>query len=182
MNVTIQERRFSFSAQYDITAGESEYFARKKFFSFTDKIQLERRNGNVLARINGYFSPIRTRHDFCVSDGRTYRFWREKLWKQVYVCTNGDQTYRYVTHRGLRSSLFRDDRQIAALERNRVVFGKGERYDIRMDSDADATVVLCIVLTINTAQANDKKDAGVTIDFGNLGPQESTWDPSWVPR
>jgi uncharacterized protein YxjI len=182
MNATVQERRFSFTAEYDITVGESEYFAHKKFFSFNDKIHLERRNGNVLAKVNGTFSPMRARHDICLSDGRTCRFWREKIWKQVYVCTDGGQRYRYITHRGLRSSMFRDDRQIAALERNRVVYGKGERYDIRMDSDADAIVVLCIVLTINTAQQNDKKDAGVTIDFGNIGPQERAYDPTWQPR
>lgn len=182
MKVTVQERRLSLTVQYDITVGESEYFARKKFFSLNDKIHLERKNGNELARINGSFSPIRARHDFCLFDGRTYRFWREKIWKQVYICTNGQETYRYITHRGLRSSIFRDDRQIAALERNHVVYGDGERYDIRMDSDADPIVVLCMVLTINTAQRNDKKDATVTVDFGSIGPQERTYDPDWQPR
>lgn len=50
-----------------------------------------------------------------------------------------------------------------------------------MSSDADLIVILCLVLTINSAEGDDN-DATVTIDSGNIGPQERAFDETWEPR
>jgi len=181
MDVTIQERVFSFTSEYDISGPGLAYYARKAYFSFNDRLQIQAEDGRVLAKIRGYFSPFRRRHDFLLSDGGIYRFWCEKIWKGVFVCAGNEESYRLYQHKGLSYSIFQSDRQIAAFVKNRVVFGKGNKYDLRVDSDANLAVVLCMVLTVNTAE-NDDKDATVTIDFGNLGPEDKHFDPSWEPR
>jgi hypothetical protein len=63
MDISIQERKFSFRSEYDIVAPNATYTATKSFFSFNDKLQLKTEDGHLLARINGYFSPLRSRHD-----------------------------------------------------------------------------------------------------------------------
>ena len=184
MDVSIQERIFSFRSEYDISTPNAKYYARKLLFSFNDKLQIQAEDGRVLARIQGYFSPLRSRHDFILSDGRIFRFRCERIWKRVFLCEGTGEIYRLYEHNNYRYSIFHGDNQIAAFVKNRIVFGKGNRYEIRMDSDADLMVVLCLVLTINTSEnENNNSDMQnfVTIEF-SIGPQARKFDESWEPR
>ena len=181
MDVFVKELNFTFASEYEISTPILSYSARKAIFSFNDKIQLISQNGKVEARIRGHFSPLRQRHDFILSDGRIFAYRCEKLWKGVFSCTGQGMTFRLLQHRGLKFSIFQNDSQIAAFTKNRIVFGKGNEYSIRMNSDADLIVVLCLVLTINSTE-DDDNDATVTIDFGNIGPEERKFDEDWEPR
>lgn len=182
MDITIQdERRFSFRSEYDISGGGVEYYARKAFFSFHDKIRLQASDGHILARIRGYFSPLRLKHDFYLSDGRVFHFRCAKLWTRVFECGDGKDCYQLYQHKGLKYSIFREDRQIAAFRKNRLVIGKGNKYELRVDSDADLPIVLCLVLTYNVSEEDDKHEA-VTVDFGNIGPEDRPFDSMWEPR
>jgi hypothetical protein len=183
MDITIQERRFSFTSEYDISAPLASYYAKKAFFSFNDKIVLQNTRGTIQARIQGYFSPLRHKHDFnLVQEGRVYRFWCEKIWKQVYICKGNDVTFRLYEHKWLNYSIFQNERQIAAFTKNRLVIGRGNTYTIRMDSDADLILVVCLVLTINSSEESNDNNSGITFDFGNIGPEDRTFDDSWEPR
>ena len=181
MDVTIKERSVSFASEYDISTPGGNYYARKKVLSFTDHIEVHAEGGAVIAQIEGEFSPLRGRHEFIFHDGRRYQFGCEKLWTQGYKCEGNGETYWLYQHRGLKFSLFKDDRQIAAIEKNRIVFGSGNQYQIQMDTDANALLVVCMVITINTLDDDNDHDT-VTIDLGNIGPEERPYDPEWQPR
>jgi hypothetical protein len=84
--------------------------------------------------------------------------------------------------RGLRCSIFCGDRQVAAFDKNTVVFGGGNKYDIRMDSDANLMVIVCMVLTINTKDYDDDKQNLLSVDFGNFGHEARAFDEDWEPR
>ncbi len=180
MNVTIQERKFSFRSEYDISAPGSNWYARKIMFSFGKKLQLQTEDGKVLALLRSRFSLLRAKFDFELSDGRIYHFRCEKIWKGVFVCEGAGQRFRLYEHKGLRYSIFQDDQQIAAFTKNRLVIGKGNEYDVQMNQDADLVIVVCIVLTINTSEDDDDRSS-VTFDFGNIGPEERPFDESWEP-
>jgi hypothetical protein len=81
----------------------------------------------------------------------------------------------------LQYSIFRNDRQVAAFKKNRVVFLKGNRYELSMDHDADQVLILCLVLTLSSSEQDDSEDATFTINFGNL-LEERPFDSSWQPR
>jgi uncharacterized protein YxjI len=183
VDISIQERKFSFTSEYDISAPGTSYYAKKAYFSFNDRLQLQSSEGRILAKIRGYFSPFRNKHDFnIVEDGRSYRFWCEKIWKQTYVCEGNGEPFHLYEHKGLKYSIFQNDRQIAAFVKNRIVFGNGNKYEIRMDSDADLIVVLCMVLAINSSEEDNNNGTSVTIDLGNVGPEDRPFDASWEPR
>ena len=126
-------------------------------------------------------SPIRNKHSFLLSDGRTYEFGCEKLWNQVYTCEGNGEIRQHYQYRGFNDSVFREERQIAAFTRIRVVWGKGNKYRLRMNRDADVVVVLSMVPTINTIE-HDDDESTVTIDFGSLGPEAKHFDEKWQPR
>ncbi|MDR3792777.1 MAG: hypothetical protein P4L03_05280 [Terracidiphilus sp.] len=181
MNITIKERKFSFTAEYDIEVPSVRYYARKAYFSLTDKLKLQCEDGRQLARIHGFISPFRHRHEIYLSDGRMYRFKCEKIWRRVFTCGGNQDFYRLYEHKGLRYSIFHNDRQVAAFKKNRVVFLKGYRYEISMDQDADLILILCLVLTLNSSEQSDNDDATITFDLGNL-LEDRPYDASWQPR
>ena len=182
LNVTIQERKFSFRSTYDISAPGVTYFAQKAFFAFLDKLELRTKAGELVAKLQSHFTFIRTNYDFILTDGRTYHFLCEKIWKGVYVCERSEESFHLYRHKGLRYSIFKGDDQIAAITKNRLVIGNGNEYDIRMNSDADVIVISCMVLALNTGDGDDDKDSTVTYDFGNVGPEDRRFDDSWAPR
>jgi len=49
-----------------------------------------------------------------------------------------------------------------------------------MNDDADLPLVISMVLTVNTAE-NDSDKATVTVDLGNIGPEEMTQPPKTGP-
>jgi hypothetical protein len=179
VDISIQERKFSFRSEYDISTPDANYYAQRAFFSFGAKLQLQAEGGRTLVLIRGRF-PFFTRYDFEFSDGRFYRYRCEKFWKRVFVCEGQGETLRLYQHRGCRWSIFQNDRQIAAFTKNRITIGKGNEYDVRMNADADVLVVICLTLTLNTAE-NDDDNATVTIDLGNIGPADRPFDESWQP-
>lgn len=138
-------------------------------------------NGQVMARIKGRFSFFRSKHDFELSDGKVYRFECEKLWKRVFVCARDNERYYLYEHKGLNYSIFQGDSQIAAFTKNRFKIGKGDRYEIRMNDDANLVIVVCLALTLDASE-NEDDAATVTIDFGNIGPEEKPFDESWEPN
>lgn len=182
MDFTIKERKFSFTAEYDFTAGGVSYSARKAFFSFNDHLEITSDTGQVAATVQGSFSPIRSKHDFTFGDGRMYHFECAQLWKRVFTCTGQGESYTLYEHKGLRCSVFRDERQIAAFTKNRIVYGKGNQYAVLMDSDADPLLVACMVLSISMAEDNSEDQNTVTFNVGNLGPEARPFDASWQPR
>jgi hypothetical protein len=177
MDVTIQESKFTNCAEYEITAPGMQLSAHKAFFSIPAKIVMTE-SDNPIATLQGHFSFLRSRFDFQFADGRDYQFECEKLMKQVYVCQREGENYRLVQHHGLRWSVFQNQQQIAAIEKNRLVLGNGNQYEISMNHDAPVEVIVSMVLALNTSDGDDNNNETFTIDFGSIGPQECPYDPT----
>jgi uncharacterized protein YxjI len=180
VNITIQQRRFTLRSEYDISALGCRYYARKKLFSFNDRVQLLAEDGRVLARLKKRWTLFRPSYDFEFSDGRCYRFRCEKLWKGVFLCEGNGEPFRLYRHKRRNYSIFQNERQIAAFTKNFVKIGKGDRYDIRVNRDADALMVICLALTVDTENSEDD-GAAITFDLGNIGPEDRPIDASWEP-
>ena len=181
MNITVQQREFSIRSEYEISAPGCIYFAQKKFFSWRDKIKLTGPRGQTLARIRSRLSLFRCRYDFEFPEGKTYHFRREKFWKGVFLCESSQESFTLYEHKGLNYSIFQSGCQIAAFSKNRLKIGDGDRYEILMNDDANLLVVICLALTVDASE-NEGDTASVTYDFGNIGPEDRSFDKSWEPR
>ena len=185
MDVTITEHKFSLRSTYEISGPELDLMAQRAFFSIPSMTELKTRAGEVVATIHGHVA-LMTHYTFEFADGRNYDFHTEKFWKSVFACSReGEETYTYYQHHGLKASVFQgdgqQDRQIAALTKNAFVIGNGNEYDIRMNHDADAVVIACMVLAMNTADDDDKQNSTFNIDIGSFGPQDRAFDEAWEP-
>jgi hypothetical protein len=84
-------------------------------------------------------------------------------------------------HKGLNYSIFQNDSQIAAFSRNRVKIGGTDRYEIRMNDDANLVLMICMALVIDCGELEDETAGTLTIDLGSLGPEVRPFDSSWEP-
>ena len=180
MEITIQQNAFSWCSEYEITAPAATYTAKKKFWSFGDKLQLLGPRERLLARVRSRWRVLTSRYDFELVDGATYHFRTESFWKSVFVCEGNAETFRLYQHKGLNFSIFQNEAQIAAFTKDRVSIGNGDTYSLKMNDDANLVVILCMVLTIDLSES-EGNGSSVTIDFGNIGPEARPFDRNWTP-
>lgn len=180
MEITIRERKFSLRSEYEIETPAGTYQAKKQFFTLLAHLELRTADDVLVAKLDGEWSLLRSKFDFEFADGKTYRFWCEKLWKGVYDCESTEEKFILYTHKGLKFSVFQNNVQIAAIRKNRIVIGSGNQYDISISAGVNFLVVICMVLALNTDDSDSDQNT-VTIDMGNLGPEERPFDESWQP-
>ena len=182
MNITIQERRFTFSSEYEISGSGQILRARKDFLSFPSRIHVKYGEDRV-GTLQGRFSLIHCKYDFQFADGRDFAFQCEKLRKGVYACKRGDEVYRLYHHKGRRYSIFRNGDQIAAVERNRYVAGRSARFDVRMNQDADVAVVASMVIAMNSSERKEGEDEeAVLAERGGPRREDKAFDVNWQPN
>ena len=175
MDVVIQERRFTFSSEYEILGAGPALRARREAFSFPARIQVKFENGPTFVTIQGRLAIVRRKYNIHFADGRDYAFHCEKVRKGVYHCQRGDDVYRLYHHRGHRYSIFRNDRQIAAVQRAVYTVSRGNRFEVRMNRDADVTMVASMVLAMNHAEGESDAYEHVR------GSEDRKFDDNWQP-
>jgi hypothetical protein len=180
MNITLKERKFSLSSQYDITGPTCKYYATKSLVPFRGFRLLEGDQKRLLARIRRRLSLFHARYEFQLQHGEVYRFWCEAFWRGVFACEGSGDQYRFYRHKGLSYSLFRADRQVASFVKNRFVIGKGNQYEIRVNGDENTLLVICIALVADALDGVHGE--GLTVDVGNLGPEARPFDEQWEPN
>jgi uncharacterized protein YxjI len=180
MIVVVQQRVFTFSSEYEIETPACIYSAKKKSFLRSHKIRLFAPRSRLLATIGGNF-VFRPKYNIKIADGKIYHFWCEKFWKGVFACKNGEESFYLYQHKGLNYSIFQNDSQIAAFSRNRVKIGGTDRYEIRMNDDANLVLIICMALVIDCGELEDETAGTLTIDLGSLGPEAHPFNPSWEP-
>ena len=180
MYISLDERALSWTSEYDISIAGIQYSAKRHISIFSKHLDLFAGNGDLVATLKSKFSPFKPHYVFEFADGREYDYWCEKIWKGVYICTgNGEAEFELYTHKGLRWSIFQNGNQIAGFTKNRLTFGQGNKYEIRLNSNANAIVIVCMVLALNTSESGDD-NATVTYDFGQ-SMEEQPYDESWQP-
>jgi uncharacterized protein YxjI len=181
MNVTVQERSMSLFTEYDISAPGRTLYARKETLALFHTIDLKDEAKQLIAKLQGQFSVLRNRYEFDFTDGKVCHFECVDRLRNVYECRCGEDVLTLYEHRGLRRSIFKGDRQIAAYVKNRVSLGSGNRYDVQMDAGADLILIVSMVLALSVAEDNDDQTT-VNVDFGNIGPQGKEFDEAWEPQ
>ncbi len=182
MRIEVVQKRMAIGNKYRISVNGTEcFFAKSKLLRFLYEATLQDRDARTVVTIKKRFSLLRALYDLQLGNGRTFRFRQKSLLKPVYTCANGAEQYEIFGHRGRKYSIFRRGRQVAALEKNKVVILEGDEFFMEAD-DALAQELLCgIVLIIDNIHHAHTNNNTVSIDFGNL-LQARPCDESWKPR
>lgn len=174
MDISIDERSLSLRTEYDISTPGQDYFAQKKFFSLTNQIDVGTAAGEAVASLQSHPSLFHLNYDFNFANGCQYSFRCIKAWKGVYTCGGNGQSLTVYQRKGLKWSIFECERQIAAFTKNRVVFGNGNRYDVRINSDANHLLAISIVLALSVSDDQNTRRSRLMPEMSDLRRELST--------
>lgn len=181
MDVSIQEKSVSFGIGYVIETPQSTLQAHKKILSLLPHITLQSADDSTIATITGW-SFVRSNFTIDIAGVGIYKYHTEKLWKGVDICEGDTGPFHLYRHKGVRYSVFQNDRQVAAFSKNRLIIGNGRNFDLRVNSDVNLNLIISMVLCLNTEDGDDETDNAVTYDFGSLGPEDRKFDEAWRPN
>ena len=181
MNIGIEQHKWSLSSKYDIFVGGTNYSASKSLLSFRDRVTVFNENEKCVARISSHLTFFRPRYDFIINE-KEYAFSCVSLWKGIYTCIDDQKEYYLYHHKRRDYSIFRGEKQIAAFSKEFMSVGKGDIYRIEANDDCEPLLIICLALTVDTTESENKNGNTLTLDFGNIGPEAFPFDRNWRPN
>jgi hypothetical protein len=124
----------------------------------------------------------KTKYDITLGDNNILAFRTKSSWKSHYQCQLGSDLFDIYSHKGRKYSVYKNDRQVAWWDQQRVTWFEGDNYKIIADADSDDELLMGFCLIIDNSFSNSNEDNTVTINVGNIGPQARAFDPTWQPK
>jgi uncharacterized protein YxjI len=188
MEININQKKISVGDKYKIfTDGQPSHTASRKLFRFLPEVNLFRLNDDQpVMTIKKRISFFSAKYNILRWDNRRgndiLEFRTVAFWKAQYQCQAGNDTYDIYGHRGLKCSIYKNDRQIAWWDQQAVSWFAGDNYTIIADHDADADLLISFCLVIDNFRSDDHDGKTLTFHLGHIGPQARKFDPGWQPK
>ena len=184
MRLDINQRKISYGAKYDIfNEGEKEYFAKSEIFTFLAVIYLTKSGESIpCVIIKKKWSWFRANYEIEIERNKTIKFITKSLWKPHYQCVYGTDIYDIYSHRGRKKSIFKNNVQIAWLNKEAVSWFEGDNYKIIHNQDCNKELIIAFCLIIDNYMSRNDDGATLTYDFGNLGGEMKKFDSNWIPN
>jgi len=90
--------------------------------------------------------------------------------------------YGVFGHRGRKYSIYKNNKQIAWWDKNKVRWFNGDNYQIIADFDVDRELLISFCLILDNDRSQNRSENAVTVDYGNIGPQAKKFNPDWRPK
>jgi len=183
----IQVKRKSTSAvdKYDILVNENiTMYAVKKVMKLLSSIELFSLSSKSILNIDQVPAILKSKYRISYNENsKDYFFKSLSIWKQHWGCSKDENSFDIYGHKGLKYSVFQDDKQVAAFERQSIVSFKEDICNIEIDHDADLNLIIAFSLIISDLDKNDGNDANnVNVNLGNIGPEAREFDATWRPK
>lgn len=101
------------------------------------------------------------------------------IFNPKFICHFNNDTYEIIPHKGLKTSIFKNDIQIGYYIEKRVEYFGGQTISLVTNDDISKQLIFTFMLAIKCNFQNDYSSA--SIDIGNFGPEARKFDSSWKP-
>ena len=184
MEIGINQKKISICAKYKIFIdGQQTYIASTKPFRLLSEINLfELACGSPKYTIKKKLTFFKIAFDLTKWDNNVFEFRTKKIWKKSYYCQVGQDFYEIFGHKGRKYSVYKNNAQIAYWDKVAVSWFNGDNYKIITDKDSDYELIISFCLIIDNYFSKNNNGNTVTIDFGNIGPQDKKFNPVWKPN
>lgn len=115
------------------------------------------------------------KESFKLIDMRYHNILRPK-----HICIINNVTYEIIPHKGMKTSIFKNGRQIGFYEDKKVEFLGNQTIVLIVDNDIEKELICTFILAIKCDFKNDYST--ISIDVGNLGPEARVFDHTWKPN
>lgn len=112
---------------------------------------------------------------------KTYKLTCVKYFRQHWRLETETDIYDYYAHKGHKKSIFKNEIQIAAIDKN--YLNKFENDTIFIDYNLGENELLLLGLVLAFDMGNDNDGSTISIDFGNIvGSFAKTNNEAWRPE
>ncbi|WP_160114591.1 hypothetical protein [Aquimarina sp. AU474] len=139
------------------------------------------KNDNISATINLNinFLPFKASYGINYTDSNsTLTIEYKGLFKPYYKFVHDNNLYEIYPHRGTKTSIFKNNKQIAFYEHTFLNRFNKSLIKINCDSDINIDILFTLISVIDFDFDEDSQT--VTIDFGNIF-QARKFDENWSP-
>jgi len=180
MDIEVKEKKISIGDQFDILIdGQQTYAAVSQLFRLLAVVDLfkvdDTRPRLTVNKLWYWWEP---KYDISTYDNNVLQFRTISVWKNHYQCQRGPDLFDIYGHTGRKFSVYKNDEQIAWWDKNAVAIFNGNTYSITADRDCDQELIIAFCLIIHDC-SHDDDNAAVSIDLGNVGPEDKKFDAAW---
>lgn len=103
--------------------------------------------------------------------------------KNTFSCTWGDDLYKIYVHKGLKYSIFKNEKQIAGISQDRWTSFKEDGFRLECDSDCQKEFIIAIAMILDSVYIRNIRGLHGLINY-NVGvmfeakPFNENWKPS----
>ena len=184
MIIDINQAKLALGNQYKIFMNSVEiYFASQTLLRPFPKITLVKSDHGlprlVINRIPTLFKP---KYEIELWDKNVVQYTTKSFWKNHFQCQAFGGLYEIFGHKGLRYSIFKDNKQIAWWDKKPVSWFDGDNYKITADDDCEVDLLIGFCLIHDNTSSTKNNNSVLTFDFGNIGPEARKFDEDWRPN
>jgi uncharacterized protein YxjI len=182
MEIDINQKKIAVGDKYNIFIdGQLSHTASTEVFRFLAVINLFDVGGSRLT-INKKNWWFKAKYNITLNDNNVLEFRTKSFWKNHFQCQYGLNLFDIYGHKGRKVSVFKNDKQVAWWNKQKVTWFEGDNYKIIADTNSDNEIIIAFCLIIDNYNSNDKGGNTITIDFGSIGPQARAFDATWLPK
>lgn len=165
-----------------------EYIADYEFKGLKKSILLKNNNDENICRIIHKFSLWKKKYILSFYNDNDYKLINTNVLKMIYEVKTSDFHYEIHGHTGKRFSIFKDQKQIAALIGNIRETDQHSGYRLNFDNDIDKNTILSISLALidsiyeNIKVVTSQRDKGKYESYNsNVAFGGSKFNEDWRP-
>jgi hypothetical protein len=183
MRIDINQKRIAIGDKYRIFLDKiPTYKASTKLFRLMAVIEISKaESSDLILTIKRQWSWFKAKYQI-ESGNETAEFSTVSIWKLHYRCQFKNQFYDIYGHKGRKFSIFKNDRQVAYIDKEAVTWFEGDNYVIFADDDANKELLMAFCLIIDNYTSKNHQKNTVTYDFGNIGWNLKKFDADWRPK
>jgi hypothetical protein len=115
-----------------------------------------------------------------IDDNKNYKLKCIKYRQQYWQLNSDKDIYDYYNHLGHLKSIFKNNFQIAKVDKEK--FHLLDQNSIFIDFDEGENELILLGLVLKFEMGNDNGEAAFTFDFGNIAGQAKIFDNEWRPK
>jgi hypothetical protein len=180
MIITIKRSDIIFGADHVIAMNGHDIFkTTRTLSSMLQETSIFDCNSNeLILSATKRFTLFSTCFDLHFSEGSTASFDLKSFWKEQYQCITTFGQFDIYVNDGRRSSIFRNNVQVAYWEAPVFESGHDEKYKIVANDEENIALLVLFCLLLD----NEKGGTSININFGFKFPGSKPFDKDWQPN
>ena len=187
MKINVKQRELAIGAKYDIYVFNqdkpaTDYKAASQIFRLLREIKLFKGDDtDSLLTIKKLWSLFIPKYDIEFANGEILEFRTISYWRSHHRCSyNGDVYDIYVNTWG-KYSIYKNDIQIAWLDKDLMTVLAGDNYIITADNDCNVELMITFCLVID--DATSRSGNSMTFNMGTIPFLAARkFDTNWRPK